>query len=73
MGYRRLLRNVVDAQLFCGVDQQLDDSLSPVGSVTQQAQVRKRFLRTSEFPFLLAEFVGEFDQEFTVTMSLVLG
>lgn len=72
MGYRRLLRNVVDAQLLCGIDQQLDNSLSPVGSITQQAQVRKGFLGTSKLAFLLAELVGKFDQEFTVTMPLVL-
>ena len=73
MGYRRLLRNIIDAQFLCGIDQQLDDGLSPVGSVTQQTQVRKRFLGTSEFAFFLAELVGKFDQEFAVSVSLVLG
>jgi hypothetical protein len=72
MGDRCLLRNVVNAQLLRGIDQQFDDSLAPVCSVTQQTQVRKRFLRTSEFAFFLAELVGELDQEFTVTVSLVL-
>ena len=73
MGYRRLLRNVVDAQFLLGIDQQLDDSLSPVGSVAQQTQVRKRFLGTPKLALFLAELVGKFDQEFTVTVSLVLG
>ena len=73
MGDRRLLRNIVDAQFLCSIDQQLDDGLSPVGSITQQAQVRKRLLRTPQFAFFLAELVGEFDQEFTVAVSLVLG
>lgn len=73
MCYRRLLRNIVDTQLLCGVDQQFDNSLSPVGSVAQQAQIRKRFLRTSKFPLFLAELVGKFDQKFAVTVPLVLG
>jgi len=73
MGDRRLLRNIVDAQLLHSVDQQLDNRLSPVGPVTQQAQVRKWLLRTSQFAFFLAELVGEFDQDFTVSVSLVLG
>lgn len=73
MGYRRLLRNIVDAQLLCSIDQQFDDSLSPVSSVAQQTQVRKRFLRTSKFAFFLAELVGKFDQDFAVPVSLVLG
>ena len=73
MGNRRLLRNVVDAQLLRGVDQQLDDGLSPVGSVTQQTQVRKWLLGASQLAFFLAKLVGEFNQEFTVAVPLVLG
>lgn len=73
MGNRSLLRNVVDAQFLRGIDQQLDDSLSPVGPVTEQTQVREWFLGTPQLAFFLAEFVGEFDQKFTVTVSLMLG
>ena len=73
MGNRSLLRNIVDTQFLRGIDQQLDDGLSPVGPVTQQAQVRKRFLGTPQLALLLAELVREFDQKFTVTMSLMLG
>lgn len=73
MGDRCLLRNVVDAQLLRSVHQQLDNGLSPVGSVTQQTQVRKWLLRASQLAFFLAELVREFDQEFPVAVSLVLG
>ena len=73
MGDRCLLRNVVDAQLLRSVHQQLDNGLSPVGSVTQQTQVRKWLLRASQLAFFLAELVREFDQEFPVAVSLVWG
>ena len=73
MSYRRLLRNVVDTQLLRGVDEQLDDGLSPVGPITQQTQIREWLLRTPQLAFFLAQLVGEVDQEFTVSVPLVLG
>ena len=73
MGDRSLLRDIINTQLLRGIDQQLDNGLSPVGSVTQQTQVRKWLLRASQLAFFLAELVGEFDQQLAITVSLVLG
>lgn len=48
-----LLRNVVDANIVVCIEQELNDSLGPVGSVTQKTQVTERFFRTAELAFLL--------------------
>ena len=67
-----LLRNVVDANIVRSVEEEVDDGFCPVGAVAQQAQVTKWLLRASEFAFLLAELVGERDQQFAVSVALML-
>jgi hypothetical protein len=71
MGDRGLLRNVVNAEIFRTVEQ-LDDDLCPICSVTQQPQVTQRLFGTPKLALLFAQLVGELDEEFSVTVPLIL-
>ena len=53
-------------------EEEVDDSLSPVRTVAEETQIGKRLLWASKLAFLLAELVGEFNQEFAVAVSLML-
>lgn len=74
MGDGSLLRNLVDAELAFGcVEQQVDDSLCPVCTITEQTQVGEWLLRTSKLALLLTKLVRELDEQLAVAVSLVLG
>ena len=73
MSDRRFLRDVVNAQLAVrGIDQKFNYSLRPICTVTQQPQVTERFFWTAKFPLLLAQLIGELDQEFSISVTLML-
>jgi len=73
VGDRGLLRYFVDAQLRVGsVEEKIYDGFCPVGAVTEKSKITERFFWTAQFVFFLAELVGEFNQQFTVSMALVL-
>jgi hypothetical protein len=57
---------------FWDSEQQVDDSFCPVCTVAQKTQVTERLLGTTELELLLAQLVGELDEEFAVSVPLVL-
>jgi len=54
------------------IHQHAHDGFLPVGSITQEPEIRERFLRGSELAFSLRELVAEGDEEPAVTFALVL-
>lgn len=69
-----LLSNVVNAQLsICSAHKEVNDRFSPISTISQQSQITEWFLWAAQFPLLLAELIREFNQEFPITVSLVLG
>eukprot|EP00038_Savillea_parva_P030518 m.78287 g.78287 ORF g.78287 m.78287 type:complete len:426 (+) comp9205_c0_seq2:1562-2839(+) len=71
MGHGRGCGNVTNGYGFLPLQDHLQHRLAPVAPVAQQAQVRQRLLGRSEFAFNLADFVGEFNQQFAVPFALV--
>jgi hypothetical protein len=72
MGYRRPLRDIVDAEVVLSVEKELDDSLGPIRPVPKQPQVTQRLFRTSEFTLFLAQLVRELDEHLPVPVPLML-
>lgn len=68
----RLLCNVINAELVGCIEDEFHDDLGPICPVPEEPQITERLLRASKLPFLLAEFVREFDQQFAVAMTLML-
>lgn len=68
----RLLRNVINAQLIGRIKEKFHNDLGPICPVPEESKITERLLRTPEFPFLLAEFVRELDEQFSVAMTLML-
>lgn len=67
-----LLGDIINAKLVCCIEEELHDNLGPICPVREEAQITERLLGTPELSFLLAEFIREFDKEFTVAMTLML-
>jgi hypothetical protein len=72
MSNRSPLCDIIDTQFFFCIEKQLDDSLRPISPVAKQAQITQRLLWTAQLPFLLAQFIGEFDKIFSIAMPLML-
>lgn len=68
----RLLGDIVHAKLVGCIEEELHDDLGPICPVREETQITEGFLRTAKLPFLLAEFVREFDEEFAIAVTLML-
>jgi hypothetical protein len=68
-----LLGDIINAKLVGCIEEELHDHLGPKCPVREETQITERLLRTPKLPFLLAEFVREFNEEFAVAMTLMLG
>ena len=54
------------------MQKQSDDGLCPESPIAKKAQIGQRLLRAADLILLLAELVGEFDQQSSVAAALVL-
>lgn len=72
MGDRGHLRDIIHANLVLTLQYRLDDLLCPIRPIPQQTEITQRLLRTAQLVLMLAEGVGELDEEFAETVPLVL-
>lgn len=70
---RSHLCDVVHTALVLALEHRLDNLLRPVRPVAQQAEVAQRLFRAAELALVLAEGVGELDEQLAVPVTLVLG
>lgn len=71
--HRRLGTQILDICLGPSIHEKIDNDFLPIGTVTQQPQIGKRFLGRPELAFALGQQVGEVDEEFSEAFALVLG
>lgn len=73
MGDGGLLRYLVDTQLrVLRAEEKIYDGFRPVGAVTEKSKIAERFFWAAQFVLFLAELVGKFNQQFAVSVALVL-
>lgn len=66
------LRDIIYANLVLTLQNRLDDLLRPIRPIPQQPEITQRLLRAAQLILVLAEGVGEFDEQLSEAVPLVL-